>query len=318
MDTFHCRVCCGTTASGTYEAREMMFGFRTPFHYEQCAKCGTLWLTDPPGDYSEYYPQNYYSFADGNGNSKRSLRRYLRAKRDGAYFGNGGFLGRYLAKLYEESALLSVSKLGLGPDARLLDVGCGTGRLLHRISAVGFKNLAGVDPFISSDISYGNGIRIRRAHIQDLRGEKYEVVMFHHSLEHVSDPVSTLQAAVGLLVRGGRCLVRLPVVAHAWERYKTNWVQLDPPRHTWIPTEYAMKELGLSAGLVLEMVEYDSTEFQFWGSELYNRGIRLEGINGWKLAREFGIRELRSFRRRSKELNESHTGDQAIFQFMYA
>src|SRR5207253_2010392 len=254
--TFRCGICGGGQANGDYEAREMMYGLRTPFHYAECKRCGALWLTDPPKDFRAHYPKEYYSFSNEVSGPWEWVKNFLRAKRDSAYFGDGNVLGRFLARRYEEVAILSISKLSLGRDARILDVGCGNGKLLHRMAAVGFKNLAGLDPFLSNEVNYRNGLRIQKCRLEDFVAEKFDVVMFHHSLEHVADPVGTLRAAMRVLLPGGMCLVRLPVVAHAWERYRTNWVQLDPPRHMWVPTERAMRTLAESFGLSLERIEY--------------------------------------------------------------
>jgi SAM-dependent methyltransferase len=310
---FRCGICGGCQPSGTYEAREMMFGLRTPFHYAQCGSCGSLWLMDPPADFGPYYPRRYYSFRNGNGGVGERVRTYLRTKRDGAFFGRGGVLGRLLARRYGENAILSVSKLSVSYEARILDVGCGSGKLLHRMAAVGFKNLAGVDPYLSDETRNGNGMRIRKCRLMDLAGEKFDVVMFHHSLEHIADPASTLRAAAGLLSPGGKCLVRLPVVARAWEQYKANWVQLDPPRHVWVPTEKAMEIVAEAAGLRVERVEYDSTEFQFWESELYARNVAQSETSQLSVRSVFSGSELRRWRDTARRLNCDSNGDQAVF-----
>lgn len=307
---FHCGICAGSKASGRYEAREMMFGLRTPFHYAQCAGCGSLWLTDPPSDFGTYYPNNYYSLSVGLGGTKQRVREYLLGKRDLAYFGEGGILGRFFARRYTDWALLSVSKLGVGRGARILDVGCGSGKLLHKMASIGFRNLSGVDPFLVNE--NGNGGRVRKCRLQDLAEEEFDVVMFHHSLEHVADPKGTLRTAALLLAPGGKCLVRLPVVSHAWEQYGTNWVQLDPPRHMWLPTERAMRILAESSGLRVERVEYDSTEFQFWGSELYVQGVPLRNVDPRKLRGFFRKSEIASFRERAARLNRDGLGDSAV------
>jgi SAM-dependent methyltransferase len=314
MDSaFRCGICGGTRTSGSYEAREMMLGLRTIFHYRQCEECGTLWLTDPPEDLAPYYPTDYYSFAVGNGDWRERLRKYLRGERDKTYFGKGSTLGRLVSHWCEDGALLSVSKLKIPCDAKILDIGCGRGKLVHRMAALGFADLTGVDPFISSEIDDGKGLRIRKCRLEELTGEKYDLVMFHHSLEHVPDPSCALRAAAGLLATGGKCLVRLPVVAYAWQKYGTNWVQLDAPRHMWLPTEKAMRMLAESAGFRAEIVEYDSTGFQFWGSELYVRGVELRRANSWRLAREFGLMSLKRFSDLTSILNRGGKGDQGVF-----
>jgi SAM-dependent methyltransferase len=310
---FCCRVCGVTEKSGTYEAREMLFGLRTKFHYGQCATCGSLSLLDPPTDYSIYYSRDYYSFSEIRGSAKELIRDFLRAKRDAFYFGDRGLLGRFLARHLEDRALQSVSKLALTRDAKILDVGCGIGKLLHRMSILGFTNLTGVDPFLLEGAKNGNGVKIRKAHLEDVTDEKYDLVMFHHSLEHVADPRGTLQKAARLLAPRGKCLVRVPVLGQVWEEYGNNWVQLGPPWHMWIPTKKAMKSLADSAELKVETVEYDSTPFQFWGSELCRRDVPLNTLDPSNLKQRLRFREMSGFRKRAEELNLAGRGDQAVF-----
>jgi SAM-dependent methyltransferase len=309
---FACGICSGMEASGNYEAREMMFGLRTPFHYAQCAGCGTLWLTDPPSDYSLYYPIDYYSFADEKNRARGLVKDFLRRKRDGAYFAIGGMFGRFLARRYADSALLSLSRLGIRRDARVLDVGCGRGNLLRRMAFLGFSYLEGIDPFLSEEIIRGNGVRIRRRRLEDLTGEKFDVVMFHHSLEHVADPKEALRSTAKLLAPGGTCLARLPVVAYAWEKYGTNWAQLDPPRHMWLPTDRAIKMLAESSGFSVRRLEHDSTEFQFWASELYARDVPLEAVAERNLKGYFRKSEILRFRERAASLNRDGRGDSVV------
>jgi SAM-dependent methyltransferase len=270
---------------------------------------------DPPPDLGTYYPKNYYSFATGGNRARQLVTGFLCARRDRSYYGHGGVLGRALARLYPEGSLISVARLNVGWEARILDVGCGGGNLLRRMAAIGYKNLAGVDPLLPNDISTGEGPRVRRDRLEALTDEKYDLVMFHHSLEHMGDPKTALRAAARLLPPGGRCLVRLPVVAHAWEKYGTNWVQLDPPRHIWLPTEGAMRTLAESAGLSVERVEYDSTDYQFWGSELNTRDVPV-GVNPRNLARLFRKAEIARFRERAAALNRDGRGDQAVFRLI--
>ena len=327
---FSCELCEGSETSGDYEAREMMLGLRTRFHYTQCANCGSLWLMDPPVDFAAYYPNGYYSFATHNGGIKAATIKYLRTKRDRTYFGSKDVLGRFLSWRYKNSDLRAVSKLIAKPDTRVLDVGCGSGQLLHRMAALGFQNLVGADPYLSEDLENGNGVRIRKCRLEDMVGEKYDLVMFHHSFEHVPDPVGTLRTVTRILAPGGKCLIRLPVVAHAWERYKTNWVQLDPPRHMWLPTEKAMGILAESVGLSMQGVDYDSTDLQFWGSELYARDVPLRDVprcgvplrgtsfyyaNSVDLTKYFRREDVGEFQKKAVRLNREGQGDQAAFYF---
>ena len=306
-----CRVCGGRHSGKIHEACEMMQGLRTRFHYAQCADCCSLWLTDPPADFTPYYSNGYYSFADDGYGIMSQIKRYLRAKRDAAYFSCGGALGRFLARHFEDPAICSVSMMNLPKDARILDVGCGSGKLLHRMAVLGFTNLSGVDPFLREETSNGDGVRIRRALLEAVEDGEYDLIMFQHSLEHAMAPGITLRAAARLLSPKGKCLVRLPIVGEAWERYGTNWVQLCAPRHTWIPSEKAMTVLAESASLKVEKVEYDSTPFQFWGSELYQRDMPV--TSGDTFRQQFRFRKMKEWRKRAESLNREGCGDQAIF-----
>jgi SAM-dependent methyltransferase len=172
----------------------------------------------------------------------------------------------------------------------------------------------GTDPFIESDLNFGNGVRVKKCFLTELARTAepaWDLIMFHHSFEHVPDQLETLQAAARLLAPNGRCVIRIPVIGYAWKEYGTNWVQLDPPRHFFLHTEKSMELLAQHAGLRVESVEYDSNEFQFWGSELYCRGITLKTAGVPR--RFFNAKQFRDFRMKSDDLNAARRGDQAVF-----
>src|SRR6185437_9012453 len=100
-------------------------------------------------------------------------------------------------------------------------------------------------------------------------------IMFHHSFEHIEDQIGTLAEVKSKLSPNGLCLIRIPVAQWAWRHYGVNWVQLDAPRHFVIHTHESMIMAAEQAGLNIVNVEYDSTAFQFWGSELYRKDIPL-------------------------------------------
>src|SRR5690349_17021613 len=61
-----CRVCGNAAGNRTFTAREMQFGFRDEFQYDECARCECLQIAAIPENLSKYYPKDYYSFrSDG-------------------------------------------------------------------------------------------------------------------------------------------------------------------------------------------------------------------------------------------------------------
>ena len=315
--TTRCKVCSNAQSNKTHASREMMLGIRTTFHYSECAACGSVRLIDPPDDFNMYYPRDYYSFEEPQPENglKNAMVARVRLLRDRTYLGEGGWMGRILTQWYDNPVLRATLRLKLNASTRILDVGCGSGKLLLRLHELGFKSLTGIDPFISKDVRYGANVWIRKGLLEDIKNENWDVIMFHHSLEHVPDPLTTLQAAKGLLSVGGQCLVRLPVVSWAWKHYGPSWVGLDPPRHFWLPTDKGMRILAESVGLEITRVEYDSDGLQFWGSELYSRDhAYAEVCSGEsKLRQHFTRKQLAEFRQNAKVLNRKGIGDSAAF-----
>ena len=121
-----------------------------------------------------------------------------------------------------------------------------------------------------------------------------------------------------LLRDKGFVLVRMPLVSsYAWRRYRENWVQLDAPRHLILHSTDSFKRLAEASGFVVADIVYDSTEFQFIGSEQYENNIAL---NSERALRKNNIdqsifkeADLRKFMEKARILNSNKDGDQACF-----
>ena len=257
-----CRICENTEDNRVHKTREMMFGMRDQFDYVECGKCGTLQIRDVP-DLAKYYPSEYYSFdVQEKLVIAQRLRRRLGARLIGSYFIKGrGIAGKFLAEKKQWLARefppsLREKVLGLHFDSRILDFGCGSGHLLRTLYYFGFKNLTGADLFVSSDIHYPENVHIFRRDLTDIE-PGFDVVMLHHSFEHLTEPLKAIRKINEILAPGGICLVRMPVVNFAWEKYGPNWVQLDPPRHIFIFTEETFREIAENAGFHVVKVVYD-------------------------------------------------------------
>ena len=315
-----CKICGNSQDNQTYRVREMMFGTRDYFAYLECSQCGCLQIVQSPVDLAKYYPPAYYSFSSIHAAPATLLQRARKMLKCRALW-NGGLLARaILRRRGPEDELLSqlgsLGKAHLSRGSRILDVGSGTGALLLELKNAGFERLLGVDPFIESDIQYPNGLRIRKCVIYDVGGQ-WDLVMFHHSFEHLPDPLGTLDHCCELLADKGWCLIRIPTVSSwAWKKYRENWVQLDAPRHLFLHSVRSIKTLASNAGLHLKEVVYDSTALQFWGSEQYLRDIPLTAERSYcknPTQSIFSPEEIESFRKQAEAFNARNEGDQAIF-----
>jgi len=291
-----------------------MFGYRDLFRYFQCSKCNCLQIEEFPSNMSKYYPSTYYSYQMIF--CKNKIKKFLIELRDKYALYGKGLIGNLLYAKYPSEKLRCLNLLEVKKDSSILDVGCGSGALLYSLREIGIKNLLGVDPFNAKDIEYENGLIIKKKEIQDVEG-KWNIVMFHHSFEHISDPARTLEAVSRLLTPNGCCVIRIPIASsYAWNHYRVNWVQLDAPRHFFLHSVESMNILAGQAGLDLCNVVHDSTSFQFWGSEQYINDIPLSDKRSYSQNPQLSIfskREISAFAKRANELNERKQGDQAIF-----
>jgi SAM-dependent methyltransferase len=311
-----CRICHNTENNKIFEAREMMFGFRDKFIYFQCAVCQCLQIAEIPGDMAKYYPQNYYSFASHPTNIKNPIKKLVKNLRNEYAVLKHGLLGKLIYKILPAENLHLLSKIKLSKDSAILDVGCGSGTLLYDLKELGFQNLLAIDPYIKEDIKYHNGLKIIKKSIDEVDG-KYDLIMFHHAFEHLSDPLETLRSVTNLLTDNGVCLIRIPTVSsYAWEHYRENWVQLDAPRHFFLHSTKSLDLLAKKVNLQIEKIIYDSTAFQFWGSEQYIKDIPLNDHRSYLVNQQYSIfsePEISNFQKKAKELNLKNQGDACAF-----
>jgi SAM-dependent methyltransferase len=308
-----CRICQNSENNRSFTAREMMFGFRDEFQYFECAECGCVQINKVPDNLGKYYPDNYYSFQKA-GSLKALLKKRWAAYSSGFASLIGWGMSQVLGK---NQGIESLKRANVGEDAAILDVGCGSGDLLLLLHSLGFKSLTGADPFILQDIVHENGIKIWKKDLSQI-SEKFDVIMSHHSFEHMANPGEILTHAARLLNPGGVLIVRVPIAGtFAWKTYGANWVQLDPPRHIFLPTVKSMKILADKAGLKLGQIVHESNEFQFWGSEQYVRDIPLHDPRSLApLSKQaFAHRQMKKYRARATELNAKGEGDSACFYF---
>lgn len=309
-----CKVCGSEANHDQYTAREMMLGLRDSFHYFQCSRCRCLQIAEIPSDMQKYYPEEYHSFQEIK--EDNPVKNYLVKKRNQYAIFENSLIGKLLYGRHPEPAIRSLSHLDINRDTKILDVGCGTGKLLYSLKKLGFKNLQGIDPYNKEDILLEGDVNILKKTIHEVK-EEWDLIMMHHSFEHVPDPQEVLSSISGLLTPSGYCLLRIPVSdCYAWENFKENWVQLDAPRHYFLHSEQSMGLLAEKAGLKIRKTIYDSTAFQFWGSIQYEHDIPLNDKRSYINNPDdslFSEEEIENFSEQAEVLNQARKGDQAVF-----
>jgi 2-polyprenyl-3-methyl-5-hydroxy-6-metoxy-1,4-benzoquinol methylase len=124
-------------------------------------------------------------------------------------------------------------------DLRILDVGCGDGQFLEYLVGRGYARSAGIEP----DEQRARNGRLREvpvfhsldeARATGAVGEKVDLILVWHVLEHVSRPADFIRAYASLLAPGGRMLISVPNHASAQTRIFGRYSAYpDYGRHVW-------------------------------------------------------------------------------------
>ncbi len=293
-----------------------MMGTGELFTYSECGVCGSLSLQNIPTDYKRWYGKGYYSTQTNVEQLfSHPIKNWMKAQRDRFCLTGKGWAGKWLQKIIPNRAieLINFRNLGLVTASRILDVGCGTGKLTYLLYNAGFTHIKGLEPFLEKDIYYSNGLTIKKGWLHEWGDTSFDIILFNHSFEHVPDPKATLLQAKQLLSSGGKIYIRIPTVtSFAFETYRENWVQLDAPRHITLFSKEGIRKLAAVCGLQVVSTVSEGTFFQFLGSEQYKMEIPLYGDKrSWFEGNTtlFTQLQIDEWNRKVLMLNHEHNGD---------
>ena len=105
----------------------------------------------------------------------------------------------------------------LPKDARILEIGCGTGHNLPMLSGFGTVEAIEIDPDARAIAADRLGRPVGDQPLPTLSGVErgaYDLVAVLDVVEHIEDDVAALAAMKTLLKRGGKILIAVP--AHQW------------------------------------------------------------------------------------------------------
>jgi hypothetical protein len=288
-----------------------MYGGAERFIYGQCSGCGCLQLLRAPENFSNYYPTQYYCF-------KKSAKSYIKALKKNLkirlIFNHPEFMHGSVASLTKNyNSFWMYKHLGVSTASRILDVGTGSGEHVLELRDAGFSDALGIDAYIPKDIEYSNRLLVKKTELGSELGE-FDLITFHHSLEHMRDQVRTLAVACDMLSSQGHILVRIPTVSSiASEEFKENWFQLDAPRHLYLHSHQSISITADAAGLSVDKLWCDSNEMQFIVSEQYRRGIAGNDPSCYlvnKKSKALKQQHINAMKVKSKKANGSLRGDQ--------
>lgn len=317
---YMCKLCGKTNIHRTHIVREMFFGTRETFSYYECESCGSLQISSTPSDLKRFYPQDYYSYLPTiKPNAASRVRDWLRRQRTSYTLTGRNIIGGMIQLVgrndYFDYPWEWFRSTGVNLNSKILDIGCGNGKLLLSLREQGFRKLIGIDPFRMKS-EFFNNVTLLKAFIFEIN-DSYDLVMAHHSLEHMPEPMEALAQMRDISKPGGFILVRIPVLGQSWMKYGVNWVELDAPRHLFLASISGFTDLITRiGGLKLEKILFDGISFEIAGSELYMRDIPLfpqELKGATNIDRHFSKDEIENFEKAVQKLNAQRTAGRAAF-----
>lgn len=302
-------VACGGGRLRSFTAPDNTRPSERHFAYAECDDCHTTFLDESIENLAATYPEGYYSLQSAQlGGRYRAANAILRSLLA------VGLPNRFFVRAFPRlSPYYFLNAYGIKRDATIIDVGSGTGRFVHRLGELGYRNASGIDPYIHRDIKFANGTHVARQSLADVNVSP-DVFFFNHSLEHIADPIACLCDAAGKLASGGYIVVRIPLAgsfAHAV--FGTTWWQFDAPRHVTLFSAAAFQTVAENMGLGLQEIVFDGA-----GHSLATSMAIKAGACGRDPATSRGLaaaiqRLQPGFAKAAREFNQCGLGDQAMF-----
>lgn len=235
-DPLSCCVCGATEALVWRVAPDNLRGGDALYRAVRCARCGTARLDPRP-------PEDVLARAHGPGT-------YARAEED------GDGVGARLDALSRDAAARADAA---GRRGRLLDVGCGDGRFLAAMAALGWQGMGTeTDAEAARLARRRTGVVVHEGPLEELETSGgFDMVSLLHVLEHVPDPRQTLVAAHRLLRPGGVLFLALPNAGSLEATlFRSAWYHLDLPRHLWGFTPRTLVRLVEESGFAVRSLDY--------------------------------------------------------------
>jgi 2-polyprenyl-3-methyl-5-hydroxy-6-metoxy-1,4-benzoquinol methylase len=235
-----------------------------------CLACGAGYLNPRPTAASMHLAYtNYYTHGEPVAEPDQTgsgIYRLMRSIRNGYIRSRYGYelepsskLGGLIMPFFPirraraDSFVRSLPKPTKG--ARLLDVGCANGAFLLRMRELGW-NVQGVeiDPKAAANARQA-GLNVAEGHLENAHFSdgSFDAITLSHVIEHLYDPVATLEECRRILKPGGVVWISTPnlhSIGHT--EFKQDWLGLDPPRHLVLFDANSLRRCCEESGLVVK------------------------------------------------------------------
>ncbi|MEE8116262.1 MAG: class I SAM-dependent methyltransferase [Gemmatimonadales bacterium] len=211
-----CPLCDGRdTTVVVAHVRDQEYGAPGDYRWVRCTDCALVRLDPFPSldVLDAAYPPDYHAYVE----PESGITRWMRSMA----------FGRLAAGLAKQ----------LPPGGAILDVGCSTGELLAAVGERGDFRLVGVESKQSAaDAARERGVDVHQGDLEsaDIAAGSIDLAIMQHVLEHVFDPIASLQILARTMKPGGVLRGELPNL-RSWDAslFGRYWGGGHAPRHLW-------------------------------------------------------------------------------------
>lgn len=225
------------------------------WQFWRCIGCGSVILSPFPNvsDLLGFYPHTY-TFTPELGNGSRLKEFFAKCHH------------MFLTLQYVAQIKQILKTIGVGPNPRLLDIGCGSGMRLALLRKRGF-DVEGVDfrkdavNFVKESLGIPAFCISSLSELKNFPRKTYDIITAFYLVEHVADVKSLLGEIFALVKPGGWVMTAVPVMESVEGKLlKTRWNQVtEAPRHVSIPSHKGMATILVQAGFKEVTYRPDST-----------------------------------------------------------
>ena len=250
LERVSCNLCGSREAEPLFSQVDTLTGESTPFTVVKCRHCGLQYVNPrPPAiEIARFYPREFVSYQFELDAPGSSLRERL--------------VGAITRSAARQRVKMLAQAVKLGPDTRVLDVGCGKGVFLYALKQRFGCDVTGVD-FDAEAVRYCRdqlGISAIQGGAAELAAlaPGFDIITMWHFLEHEFDPLSVLRTVHRLLADDGTLIVEVPNVDSVENAiFGRRSYLYDLPRHLFHFSPLTLRALLERAGF--EVVNFHYT-----------------------------------------------------------
>jgi 2-polyprenyl-3-methyl-5-hydroxy-6-metoxy-1,4-benzoquinol methylase len=145
-----------------------------------------------------------------------------------------------------------------GTNAKILDIGCGSGDFLEMLRNEKFTNACGIDATAASvEACKAKGLDAYRCRIEDFEKGPFDAIVSFHCLEHVDNPVEFIRLALEKLSPGGTLYISTP---YSPQTHEYGWFHPlnHPPHHLLRLNEISYRALAEKTGSNIRFMNFNS------------------------------------------------------------